>query len=239
MIELNQKQIEKIKLVTLESFPEEMCGVLTADDFIQIKNVHSKPLQSFTMDRVQYGQVVEYAVAIVHSHVKQAADHLNVDIRTPSIKDRRFQKLSGLPWLIVGTEGQTVTPAIQFPRTPTNDYVGRDFIWHINDCYSLVQDYYQFEMDIVLLDSAIDFDPINGDINDVFAGYIEDYGFKDIFSLDEIKNGDLVLLDAVGFKKNHLGIYHNEKVLHQMQKSRFDPIANYQGRINRILRYAG
>ena len=239
MIELNEKQKNKIDSATLANYPQEMCGVLTKDDFIQIDNVSPNPESSFTMHRVQFGSVIDQAVAIVHSHVKHPEIQINIDLRTPSVKDKRYQKLSALPWLIVATEGQTVMPALQYPRTPNNNYLGRDFIWHINDCYTLVQDYYQFELGINLPDADIGFDPINGDINDVFANYVDDYGFKDIHAVDEIQDGDLVLIDAMGFTKNHLGIYHDESLLHQLQRSRLNSFKNYIGQINRILRYVG
>ena len=235
VIELNKSQKEKINAAVLAAFPKEMCGVITSDDFIQISNINSDPENSFTMQPKEYAGVVERAIAIVHSHVKQPDTRINIDPRTPSVKDLNYQKASALPWLIVATEGLTVTPPVQFPRDPSSKYEGRNFIWYINDCFTIVQDYYRYQLDIIL--PANEFDAFNDSISEVIEWYAYEHGFDDVKKIDDIKNGDIVILDSLGQKQNHLGVYHDEKILHQMQVSRFDPFQNYLGRINRILRY--
>jgi len=235
MIELNEIQINKIKQTALSAFPAEMCGVLTVDDFIQINNINSSPEKSFTFQPSEYAAIIDVAVAIVHSHTKKPDVNLSVDARTPSVKDIKCQKLSGLPWLIVATEGETVTPAVQLPRSPSAIYEGRDFIWYINDCFTIVQDYYRFQLEIVLPDNQ--FDAFNDSTDEVIKEYADKQGFYDITTIDDIQKGDVVVLDSLGQKQNHLGIYHDEMILHQMQTSRFDPFDNFKGRINRILRY--
>lgn len=235
MIELNAIQTDKIKAATLAAFPREMCGVLTDDDFIQIDNIHNEPEHSFTMHSLQWGEAVDQAVAVVHSHVKKPEHQLGIDTRTPSGKDVKYQKLSGLPWLIVATEGQNVTPPVQIPREPSAKYEGREFIWYINDCFTLVIDYYKFQLDIDLPENV--FDAFNDDISQVIAEYAEQHGFYDVMNIDEIQNGDILVLNSLGLQENHLGVYLDGMVLHQMQTSRFDPFKNHIGRINRILRY--
>ena len=235
VVELNESQKEKIKSAALAAFPKEMCGVLTADDFIQIANIHSNPGISFTMAPGEYVKVVGRAVAIVHSHTKDMDIDLGIDPRTPSFKDITNQKLSGLPWLIVATEGKSVTPPIQLPRTPDAKYENRNFIWYINDCFNIVQDYYRFQLEIILPDNI--FNPFEDDLKDVIVDYADKHGFKDIYDVDNIKNGDIVILDSLGKKRNHLGVYHDEMILHQMQTSKFEPFVNHKDRISRILRY--
>lgn len=236
-IKLTLLQSQKIKDAALRRYPNEMCGVLTAEDFIELDNYAIDPSKSFSFDPVQYGRVVEQVVAIVHSHTKSINDPEHYDLRTPSRKDRLNQRTTNKVWLIVGTEGHEVSEPIQFPREPSSQYLNRPFMWFVNDCYTLVQDWYRFERGIELMDHADDFDPANMQIfSGIFEPYIAQAGFVEVTS-GQPKFGDLLLLSAMGMLNNHLGIYDDGRVIHQLGLSVAEPYEAFLGKIHKVLRY--
>lgn len=238
-IQLSPLQLEKIEEATLAVYPKEMCGILTACDFFPLQNVHETPEAAFRFDRMEFAKFLPITTAIVHSHTRSIKTPEFFDLRTPSFTDMQQQKRSNLPWLIVGTEGLTVTEPLQFPRTPNNNYLGRKFLWFINDCYTLVQDWYRFELGIELPDADIknDYREIRH-LNDLFEPFIADYKFVEV-PFRHLADHDLVLLDNAGFNRNHLGVYCKGKVWHQDMLSVCEPVETFLGRINKVLRYEG
>lgn len=237
-IELNSLQKSQIEQHTLQNYPNEMCGFLTEDSFIACQNVNAEPTKSFSFNPVEFAQHFTKAIAVVHSHCQDVHKPQIFDICTPSYADMVGQKKSAKPWLIVGTEGMTVTDPLQIPRIPNNQYIGRRFLWFINDCYSLVKDWYQFELGIELADHKAqeNYQDIRR-LNGIFSDYITEYGFVEI-PLADIQRGDLLLLDNGGFEENHLGLFTGTSVLHQDMISAEVPFETFIGRIKKVLHYA-
>lgn len=241
---LNKKQKKAIEKHTLACYPEEMCGFLTADDFIPIENTAEDKEHSFKIDAIEFAKHNADIIAIVHSHTRPLKQAELFDLRAPSYQDYLNQKLTNLPWLIVGCESITVTDPIQFPRIRSNVYVGRPFQWFLNDCYNLVQDFYFFELGIELPESKISHDFLDLRVkNNIFDSAIdnyrfESYGFKEI-DINNIQENDLLIIDQGGYKANHLGIYTQGKILHQAMVSAIVPFETFLGRIYKVLRYVG
>lgn len=81
-------------------------------------------------------------LAVVHSHPDACAN--------PSTADRVFCERSGLPWLIVGwPSGVIVTLEPSGWQAPL---VGREFVFGVLDCYTLIQDHYRRVLGIELPD---------------------------------------------------------------------------------------
>jgi len=239
---LNSLQKQQIHEHTIACYPEEMCGVLTEDYFIPITNVADNKRKSFKLAMQEYLNLKKKfdIIAIVHSHCRCADIPEVFDTRTPSMADMDGQKSSGLPWLIVATEGITTTPPVLIPRTPNNKYSGRPFIWFINDCYTLVQDYYLFELGIKLPDAIItkDYQDLRKTAN-LFDNFITSYGFTELTNVKDIRNGDILLVDNAGSSRNHLVIFHNNRLIHQDMVSCEVPWETFMGRTHKILRYKG
>jgi len=238
MIKLLPIQLHKIKEHTLQCFPEEMCGILTSDDFIPCTNAADEPEKHFKIPPAELAQHTEFK-AIVHSHIRNIKRPELLDTRTPSLADLKGQRDTGVPWLIVATEGAVVTPPLEIPRDRSLPYVGRSFIWFVADCYTLVQDYYANELGIALKDHKedLEFKELRR-FDGIFDMYVEEYGFIEHSNINDMQNGDLLLLDNAGSKRNHLGIYHNGDVIHQDAVSVQVPFSTFIGRINKVLRYA-
>lgn len=242
MIKLSQLQWNKIVEHTLQEHPNEMCGVITEDDFIPITNVSETPDKSFVMASTEIAPLQNKGMvkAIIHSHCRDKKTPEVFDLRTPSRTDIDFANFCKIPSLIVSCEGITVTQPIELPRIKSDNYLGRRFMWFINDCYTLVQDYYHFELGITLADHEATTDYAEVRIaNNLFDPFVQQWGFVEQKSLEGLKNGDLLLLDHAGFKRNHLGVFHNNTVLHQGMISVAEPFSTFIGRINSVLKYVG
>jgi cell wall-associated NlpC family hydrolase len=238
MIKLTPKQKQLITEAVLADYPNECCGFLVKNDFVHLQNIADDTKTSFKINPQDTAKWADKIIAIVHSHTRDINQHEVYDLRTPSQKDYIGQKLSGLPWLIFGTEGENITDPVELPRTPSSDYIGRQFIWYINDCFTLVQDYYRFELGIDIGDYPKEFDWKNfTDIPELLEQYYREYGFIDS-SINELKNGDILLMNSMRMHGNHLGIYHEGNVLHQDGLSVSMPFSIFNGRIKKVLRYA-
>jgi proteasome lid subunit RPN8/RPN11 len=232
--------IDELSRGILNNYPEESCGFVLKDDTIVFcYNLADDPEKAFKInpaDYIKYSGEIKY---IFHSHCVDPRKGKTLDPRTPSVADMTGQKVSGIPWLIFATEGWVVSEPIELPRTPSNDYLNRPFIWFINDCYTLVQDYYKFELGIELKPYILhDYTAVRKS-DRVFEEFIEEYGFKESPNLDDLQNGDLFIIDNSGFTENHLAIYHEGSILHQGLLSCKEPIENYMYQIKRRLRYVG
>ena len=238
-MKLTKKQLIDIKEHSLKCFPNEMCGIISNKIFIPITNIHEKAENNFLMNPIELMPYAGKISAIVHSHTRDPKTKGSLDIRTPSWNDILGQQKSKVPWIIVGTEGIGITDYLTIPRIKNNKYTDRPFIWFMNDCYSIVQDYYWFEFKINLPNHKAEEDFANIRRRDnLFDNYIQQFGFKELPTDVELQKGDILLLDFAGFTRNHLGIYQGDKtVLHQDIISRIEPIENFQDRFHKVLRY--
>jgi proteasome lid subunit RPN8/RPN11 len=238
MITLNTIQQDKIREETLRCFPNEMCGILVEDNFIPLVNISESPEDSFRFDASELVLYAGMITAIVHSHCRNVKNPELLDTRTPSVTDIINQKKTNTPWIIVATEGYTVTEPLEFPKIPSNEYIGRPFIWFVNDCYSIVQDWYKFELDIILPDhkAVVDYRDLNGE-DELFTEYLTEYKFTKVVQIEDIQDGDILLLNYRGRIRNHLGIYINGEVLHQDMLSVKVPFSSMITKVDRILRY--
>jgi len=239
MITLNYKQEQAIKEHALNCYPEEMCGIIVKDEFIPLKNNSEEPLHSFKISPKDISEYAGDITAIVHSHCRDKNIPEVFDTRTPTVADVKGQKLTNVPWLIVATEGIEVTPPIEIPREPSAELFGRPFIWIVSDCYNLVYDYYKFYLNIELKGHLqevdyVDFLKVDGFLDQ----YLEEYSFKEI-PLHEIANGDLIVLNMGRKARNHLGIFHDNTIIHQGIVSCQEPFDYYIGRIAKVLHYVG
>jgi proteasome lid subunit RPN8/RPN11 len=239
-ITLSPEQDSLIKETVLQEYPKEMCGFLTKDFFIKVKNIHEEPENFLRVDPIDFNCFSKDSIAFVHSHTVKKGQRPVFDVRTPSYMDSLGQKASGLPWLIVGTEGKNVLPPLQYPPPRNNNYLERPFVWFVKDCYVLVQDYFYFEKGISLPNSFIPenyFSLRNKD--NLFDEFMKGYPFKFEKFNGKVNNGDILLLDNKGFKRNHLGIFRNGKILHQDMFSIEVPYEHFIGQIREKLIYTG
>lgn len=231
---------EKIKQIILGNPLEENCGIiLKNEEIIELKNISEERSKSFRINPTDIMGFSGEIAYIWHNHVVNPRRPPILDPRTPSKADLEGQIASGIPWLIFANDTTTVMEPLQIPRIPNNSYLDRPFCWYINDCYTLAQDYYLFELGITLPSGKIiDTNDIRKK-NHIFDTYLEEYGFTELKDLNDLQNGDIFIIDNGGLHANHILIYDNGEVLHQDLLSKREPIEAYFGRFKKRLRYVG
>lgn len=136
-----------------EEYPNECCGVIIGGRYYPCTNIAPDPANAFEIDPAEWVALSELGEvgAIVHSHPNGNAE--------PSEVDRVQMGLHGVDWVIVGL-GHTPTGAkycdikTHKPTTYTAPLLGREYHHGVQDCYSLVRDYYSRELGIELPDFA-------------------------------------------------------------------------------------
>ena len=215
MIEEHIKRqiLQHIKL----EYPNEACGIVTIEAgkerFHSCTNLAENPLEDFMMNPKDYYRIskkgdIKY---IVHSHPNGTP--------TPSVLDHAACDVMGEDWLIVSY------PNIHWKELKSKnkkpDLIGRQFMYGLLDCFTLVEDYYREACDIIL--KVPQWNKDNGYEWDFWEKgknyYVENYevnGFK------RIEDGSLKLHDAILMNirapiSNHCAIYIGDnKILHHL-----------------------
>jgi cell wall-associated NlpC family hydrolase len=209
--------LELIENEALTRFPHEMVGVLTENaGFIPMNNLAPNSTHRFEIDILEYRKLdkLHKVTGLVHSHTRQKdVDYgpaAELDSRTPSAMDVKTQKALGVPFYIVATNGEQVMEPICYPRDRNASLYQRPFIFFINDCYTLVSDYYWQNYQIKLMDHAPEFDWWNGGRGGVtipyYNQYLEEAGFYRIDEY-ELEVGDIVIMGMGSKDGNHLGVF--------------------------------
>lgn len=208
---------EDTKQEVLRNFPNESCGFIVDDGkFIPAQNQHVDKEHAFRISREDFVSVRENHKIkyIIHSHCRDPETDYGMiskyDIRTPSAMDVATQKSLGIPFIIAGSDGETVLDdgVILDPSNRNRPLLGRNFIWYINDCWTMVRDYYWQKRKVDLGFHHHTFDWYNNGEGVVFPFYkyfLERWGFVEIDE-SELQEGDIVVMGIQG-DYNHIGIW--------------------------------
>ena len=200
---LTDTQFKKWQAWVIECYPEEACAIVKKGKVITVANVADDKENSFEIAAVD---IVKYKPdAILHSHTYILQDRITIDKRTPSLADINTQKLMDIPWGISETEGENVSSLLWFPQSRDKELVGRRFIFYVDDCYTLLRDYYHQKLNIEL-----PYYPDGVDYNDIPDGAyydnVKSYGFYEI-ELAEVKEHDVLIMSCGGKQCNHSAVY--------------------------------
>ena len=208
--------------------PRESCGLVVQTHgrgqvYWHCRNLASEGDQ-FVLSPVDFAEAEEHCaeiLAVVHSHPNASAN--------PSMADRVGCERSKLPWLIVGW------PSGMLKRLePTGwiaPYVGREFHHGVLDCYTLIQDWFVRELEIVLPD----FEREDGwweerpghAAQDLYMNGFTSAGFVQVRG--EPQRHDVILMNVRSDKANHGAVYlGNGEMLHHLH-SRLSEITLYGG----------
>lgn len=122
-----------------EAFPHEACGLVVKvgkkQRVVRCVNRHSDPSRAFMIAPEDYAAAEELGevLAVYHSHPNNTAE--------PSMADLATCEALGVPWHIVSW------PQAGYRYVEPSGYVapleGRQFVYGVHDCFSLVCDYYR------------------------------------------------------------------------------------------------
>lgn len=161
-------------------YPKECCGVIVDGSYIPCTNLSEREDQ-FIIDPRDIAAVKGQISAYVHSHPDGSAE--------ASEADKAQMLHHGLPWVIVGyPEGDFKVHEPDNVRIPL---VGREYFHGLQDCYSLIRDYYSRELGIELGDYERDDawweDPEHPPL---YADNFRNEGFVEV---NEIQKHDILL----------------------------------------------
>ena len=199
---------ELVKHATKE-FPKEACGVFLFRNnnmnYVPCKNIALNPKEDFecSLEASMLEDDGSVIIAVFHSHTNGNNDLSPTDI----IAMNSCQ----LPYVMFSTTSDTFV--IEMPKTERIPYKGRQYVGGIQDCYTLVRDYYSAEYNIVLKEFFRCDRWWDRGMDVLTESHFKEAGFKEV-SLQDIKVGDVIVMQ-MGKKNDHLGIYlGNQRFLH-------------------------
>lgn len=222
------------KQYLLACHPLEGCGVFGATGFKPVENVHPDPTQAFEMHPdVWLGEEI---LAVIHNHPDGNP--------FPSKADMEQQIVSAVPWGVCKTTATECTDPIwfgdQLPRAPL---LGRQFVYGVYDCYSLIRDWYLLERGILLDEFPRDWGWWETGECSMYEEGFRKAGFEVIDpATEELQVGDVFLAKLRYSITNHGGVYVGDgAILHHIQNSlsRRTPLNTWAHLIQQWVRYKG
>lgn len=128
---------------TTECFPAESCGLIVDNNYVPCRNI-SKHKDQFEIHHEDLAAAEDTGEiqAYVHSHPNASARASEIDL----LQIELHQK----PWIICAY------PDVEFQVYEPSGYkaplVGRNYIHGVQDCYSIVRDFYERELGVHLPD---------------------------------------------------------------------------------------
>ena len=192
----------------IEASPAESCGLVVVvkgrERYVPCRNISEEPGLFFQIHPHDYARAEDLGqiTAVVHSHPASPA--------LASQPDLVACERSGLPWFIVnpvsGTWGSCSPSGYRAPL------IGRQWVWGIQDCWSLTRDYYR-EQGITLPDWERPRTHAQFEADPLFARYWSEAGFLQVKDENEIQVGDAIFMDLSGTGLNHIGVYVGEQMI--------------------------
>jgi len=195
-----------------EQDPKESVGLLLnikgKKRYYPCKNLAITSCQEFILNPEDYVKADNTGdiLAVIHSHP------LNPPV--PSQADKVSCEDSGLPWHIVNPK--TEEWGYLEPSGYKAPLLGRQWVWGITDCWSLVRDWYKETKNIELRDWER---PLTHDefVNHpMFESCAWRTGFRKLRPDEKLENGDLIFMSICSVGLNHVAIFLDGDVLHHL-----------------------
>ena len=195
-----------------EQDPKESVGLLInikgKQKYYPCNNLAITNHQCFILDPEDYVKADQIGeiIAVVHSHP--------ITPSTPSQADKISCEQSNLPWYIVNPK--TEKWSYLEPSGYKAPLMGREWVWGITDCWSLVRDWYQEEKNITLKDYERPTTPIEFLHNPLFEKYALETGFRELSNNEKCENGDVLLMSILHPTLNHVALFFEGDVIHHL-----------------------
>jgi len=231
----------------IQCYPEEACGFIISNEFIPVKNTADDPLNDFKISSTEYIKAnrTEHLQAVMHSHINRPENNTSkyfkyIDPRTPSMMDMQGQQDTDIDWGIVATDGENVTDVLWFGTEKRVELLGRQFIYNVYDCFTLVQDYLKIHYDINVKNYPRPVDWENYD-KKMYERHQQAEGFERLdITETPARPGDIIMFRIGTSTVNHAGIYTGSgKMIHHLANrlSQEDSVSKWNKQIAYWLRH--
>lgn len=209
---MRRLSLEKIRSHALETPNVEVCGflvnVLGSEEIIKAHNISSSPDKFFTIAPEDYilAEKLGSIVAIYHSHPSS-------DLASDG--DKASCSRGSLPWIIYSVASdkfdylesdQSIAPLL-----------GRQFIWGVYDCGTLIRDYYKSNLNVDLVYTP--YEPMfwKDPNSEPYMDKLMRNGFVPV---DSLQVNDIILMQLLSSDvPNHVAVYvENGMILNHVSK---------------------
>ena len=185
-MKLTAKLKKAIQAHAAEVYPSECCGVIVNKEYIPCRNISDNKDQfEIHPEDLAKAEDLGEIQAYVHSHPNASARASEIDL----LQIELHQK----PWVICAY------PDVEFQVYEPCGYkaplVGRNYIHGIQDCYSIVRDFYERELGIKLID--FEREDAWWESKENKPLYLDGFGEAGFVEVSDMQYGD-VLLCRVG-----------------------------------------
>jgi proteasome lid subunit RPN8/RPN11 len=157
-MKLSDQAVKDFTAHVLRDYPNEAVGLIINGSYRPCENIHPEPTKHFRiaaeeMVLSQAERVIETSSgqsggkleAILHSHPYNPTNLRGDGYRPeyPSASDIDHFNHWGIPWGIVATDGGGLSDFVWLDDNNRAPLYGRHFIWGVQDCFSLVRDWYK------------------------------------------------------------------------------------------------
>lgn len=205
---MQSQLLEQVKNHALQEMPRESCGLLVLVkrklQYFPCRNI-AEGKEQFAIHPEDYAAAEDMGTitSIVHSHPTTSPE--------PSQADLVGIEQTNLPWMIINPI--TGLYGVFEPSGYALDYIGREFIHGTVDCYTLIRDYYQRELNIQL-DNYPRADNwwLKGENH-----YLTRFPEQGFIEVTDLQPHDLILMQIGSPVPNHGAIYLGDnKILHHV-----------------------
>lgn len=224
-------------------YPAEACGVLAKGCFVPCENVADNPRTDFAISAQELAQIeltkgpVE---AVLHSHPYDITKPPAFPPEWPSHLDMHSWMQGKTRWGIVATDGEGISPVLWMDDASPAPLEGREFVWGVNDCYSLIRDWFRFERGITLPNYPRQWKfwergQALYDDNFTDAGFVE-------IAENDVKPGDCALMRIRTAVSTHAAVITGPNtILHHLlhRQSGYDSLLKWRPFVTKYVRYKG
>ena len=192
--------------------PKEICGLLTIykgkEKYFPCKNIAEDKGEYFILDPDDWIKAEDEGevIAVIHSHPNHPPYPSDADLASCEYLD--------LPFYIVTPE--TEQWHYLKPSSYKKGLIGREWVWGVQDCWSLIHDWYAEKKNIKLKHWERPKSPKEFSNNPLFEYAASSTGFIELENTVDLKEGDVLLMDTTNTGKlNHVALYLGNQTILQ------------------------
>lgn len=187
-----------------QEYPRESCGLIVNGMYYPCRNEAVDPGEQFVINQQDYFSALDMGEieAVIHSHPNAPPK--------PSPADLASCEETDVPWGIIGiTKNDAgefiVNTAWIAPCGYQAPLIGRQYVWGVFDCLTVVLDYYQRELGVDLGKFERPSEDWHKNNEDIYTRELLQKGFEKITGTPA--QGDIVLMQIRAKVPNHAAIF--------------------------------